>query len=105
MFGITGEAGAQMPLHLSQPIVHGPRREFFVQPVHETADVVHAGVKPESLAYIGAAFFVEVKCDGIGEHRFSGPEIGLQAGGDLKLFDRQFAFLGGGRDFGRTSAF
>ena len=94
-----------MPLHFSKPIVHGARREFFVQPVHEAADVVHAGVKTESLAYIGAAFFVEVEGDWVGKHRFSGPEIGLQAGGDLKLFDRQFAFLGGGRDFGRTSAF
>ena len=84
-----------MPLHLGQTVVHSARGEFFIQPVHDAADVVHAGVEPKGFADIRPALFIEGERDGVGEHRFGRPETDFQAGRDLEFPDGQFGFIRG----------
>jgi hypothetical protein len=91
---------AQMAFHHVEPIVHRAAGEVFIEPVAQTPDVAHAGEMAEGFADVSAAFLVETEADHIGEVRFGGKQVHLQAGRHRKFLDGQFAFIGRRGDLG-----
>ena len=108
--GEAGEVCAEVAAEESDAVFDGAGGEVLVEPIHVAADVEDAFVKAIGGADGGvavgfgdedAAFFVDVKGDGIGEHRFSGEEFDFPAGRDFEALHGGLGF--GGRFGGEES--
>jgi hypothetical protein len=98
VFGIFREAIAEVSLHFSEAIIHRTRGQFFVEPIHYPADIIHARAEPECFANESAPTLVEIERDGVRQHRLSRPEINFKARRNLEFLDRHFAILRCRRD-------
>ncbi|MEJ1972807.1 MAG: hypothetical protein WDM96_10200 [Lacunisphaera sp.] len=61
---------------------------------HIVADIEHAAAVAVGLGHEHAALLVEIERDRVGEHRFGGPELGLEAGRDLHAGERLGGLVG-----------
>jgi len=78
--------------------------EFVFENPHVVADIEDAGAVAVSLGDEGAAFFIEVEGDGVGEHGLGGPEGHGEARRELEALEGEQALVGGGVDVGLSLA-
>ena len=66
-------------VHL-QAVVHRPRADVLVQPVHVATGIGHALVEAGGFAHIGPTLFVEREGHGVHHQRLGSPQLGLHTG-------------------------
>lgn len=93
-FCVVGEARAQVPLHFCFALVDRSGGEFFVQPVHNAANIIHSRSESERFTNVNASLFIKGEGHRIRQKRLCGPEVGFQTGRDAEAFDGEFGFVG-----------